>query len=74
MRYLFIARVINEPDNNTPQEQIWCKVVECDVKEVANYEKSFRDEFMEISNHDVEIIFEPLDNFEDEWFKISELW
>lgn len=74
MKYLFIARVINEPDNNTPQEQIWCKVVECDVKEVANYEKSFRDEFMEISNYDVEIIFEPLDNFEDEWFKISDLW
>lgn len=71
MKYLFIARGFNEPDNNTPGEQIWCKVVDCDEEDLARYEKVFTDEFNEDYEHGVEIDYEPLEVFEDEWFNIS---
>ena len=74
MKYLFIVRGFNEPDNNTPSDQIWCKVVECEPTEVSRYEKVFTDEFSEDYAYGVEVIFEPLENFEDEWVKVSDIW
>lgn len=73
MKYLFIARGFNEPDNSTPSDEIWCRTVECEPTEVARYEKVFIDEFSEDYAYGVEIMFEPLENF-DEWVKVSEIW
>ena len=74
MKYLFMARGFSEPDNNTPSEVIWCKVVECEPTEVARYEKVFTYEFNEDYPYGVAIMFEPLENFEDEWVKVSDIW
>lgn len=74
MKYLVVAHCYNEPDNNTPNEQMWVKVVECEPKDVALYEKVFTDEFSEDYKYGVDIMFEPLENFEDEWFKVSDIW
>lgn len=74
MKYLFMARGFNEPDNNTPSEQVWAKVVECEPTEVAHYEKTFTEDFEKDYPYGVEIMFEPLENFEDEWVKVSDIW
>ena len=74
MRYLATARGFNEPDNNTPSDEIWCKVVDIEPSEVAKYEKVFTDEFSEDYEHGVEVDLRPLVEFEDEWVKVSEIW
>lgn len=74
MKYLVIARGFNEPDNNTPSDVMWCKVIDIKPNEVAQYEKVFADDLSEDYAYGVEIMFEPLENFEDEWVKVSEIW
>lgn len=74
MRYLFVARGLNEGDNNTPSDEVWAKVVDIDPSEVEKYEKASIDDFADDYDYGVEIMFEPLENFEDEWLKISEIW
>lgn len=74
MKYLVVARGFNEPDNNTPSDEIWCKVVDIEPNEVTKYEKVFTDEFGEDYEHGVEVELRPLVEFEDEWVKVSEIW
>lgn len=74
MKYLAIARGFNEPDNNTPSDEIWCKVVDIEPSEVAKYKKVFTDELGEDYEHGVEVELRPLAEFEDEWVKVSEIW
>ena len=74
MKYLATARGFNEPDNNTPSDEIWCKVVDIEPSEVAKYEKVFTDEFSEDYEHGVEVELRPLVEFKDEWVKVSEIW
>lgn len=74
MKYLATARGFNEPDNNTPSDEIWCKVVDIEPSEVAKYEKVFADEFGEDYEHGVEVELRPLVEFKDEWVKVSEIW
>lgn len=74
MKYLATARGYNEPDNNTPSDEIWCKVVDIEPSEVAKYEKVFTDEFSEDYEYGVEVELRPLVEFNDEWVKVSEIW
>ena len=74
MRYLATARGFNEPDNNTPSDEIWCKVVDIEPSEVAECEKVFTDEFGEDYESGVEVELRPLVEFNDEWVKVSEIW
>lgn len=74
MKYLATARGFNEPDNNTPSDVIWCKVVDIEPSEVEKYEKVFVNEFGEDYEHGVEVDLRPLVAFEDRWVKVSEIW
>lgn len=74
MKYLFVARGYNEPDNNTPSDEIWCKVVECGENEVEQYAKVFENDFADDYVHGVEVNYKPLEMFKDEWTKVSEIW
>lgn len=73
-KYLAIARGFNEPDNNTPSDVIWCKVVDCSDDEVAKYEKVFTDEFSEDYEHGVDVQLIPISEIQDEWEKVIEIW
>lgn len=73
MKYLATARWVNEPDNNTPSDVIWCRVVDIEPSEVAKYEKAFENEFSGYYTYGVEIELRPLAEF-NEWVKVSEIW
>lgn len=74
MKYLATARGFNEPDNNTPSDEIWCKVVDIEPSEVAKYEKVFTDDMNVDYAHGAEVELLPLVEFEDEWVKVCEIW
>lgn len=74
MKYLATARGLNEPDNNTPSDEIWCKVVDIEPSEVEKYEEKFADEFRKNYEHGVLVELRPLAKFDDEWVKVSEIW
>ena len=74
MKYIAVARIYNEPDNNTAANQVWIKVVECEESELSKMESMFANDFISdgCENCDVELM--PYSLFEDEWLKISEEW
>ena len=74
MKYLATARGYNEPDNNTPSDEIWCKVVDIEPSGVAKYEKVFENEFAEDYAYGVMVELRPLVEYEDDWVKVSEIW
>lgn len=74
MKYLVILRGFNEPDNNTPSDEIWAKVVDIEMSEMAKCEKVYTSEFEGDYEHGVGIDFYPLDEVNNEWVKVSEIW
>lgn len=74
MKYLVILRGFNEPDNNTPSDEIWAKVVDIEMSEMAKCEKAYTSEFENDYEHGVGVDFYPLDEMDNEWVKVSEIW
>lgn len=74
MKYLVIARKFNEPDNNTPSDEIWCKVVECEPDEVARYESIFANDFMGEDGDEVSVKMIPIKQLQDEWEQVEVIW
>ena len=74
MKYLVILRGFNEPDNNTPSDEIWAKVVDIKMSEMAKCEKVYTSEFEGDYTHGVSADFYPLDEMDNEWVKVSEIW
>ena len=74
MKYLFTARGLNEPDYNTPSDEIWCKLVECEPSEVERYAKVFKNDMAEDYVNGVVVEYRPLEMFKDEWVKVSVIW
>lgn len=74
MKYLVILRGFNEPDNNTPSDEIWAKVVDIEMSEMAKCEKVYTSEFEGDYAHGVSVDFYPLDEMDNEWVKVSEIW
>lgn len=73
MKYLAVIHGFNEPDNNTPADEIWAQVVEVkDEHEKIQAEKIYHDDFLE-DYFAVEVGFFPLEEL-DEWGKVSEIW
>lgn len=74
MKYLVILRGFNEPDNNTPSDEIWAKIADIDPSDLAKCEKVYTSEFENDYEHGVGIDFYPLDEVNNEWIKVSEIW
>lgn len=74
MKYLVILRGFNEPDNNTPSDEIWAKVVDIEMSEMAKCEKVYTNEFEGDYANSVSVDFYPLDEMDNEWVKVSEIW
>lgn len=74
MKYLVILRGFNEPDNNTPSDEIWAKVVDIEMSEMVKCEKVYTSEFEGDYANSVSVDFYPLDEMDNEWVKVSEIW
>lgn len=73
MKYIVIVRELNEPDNNTPSEEVFCGVVEIKQGGVAKYEENLLRELGRTAD-DTAVIIEPLDFFTDGLMKVFEIW
>lgn len=74
MKYLVVLRGYNEPDNNTPSDEIWVNVIDIEPSEMPKYEKVFTDDFAEDYANGVSVDFYPLAEAQDDWLKVSEIW
>lgn len=72
MKHIAIARGFNEPDNNTPSDEIMIKVIDIEPSEVARYEKVFTDDMNGDFTHGVEVNIIPM--VEDEWVGVATIW
>lgn len=75
MKYIAIVRGFNEPDNNTPSDEVFATVVECaNDKEVMDARtkiyKDFEDDFI----GGAEVIMYELDYLSEGYKRILETW
>ena len=47
MKYLVVARGFNEPDNNTPSDDIWARIMEFDPDDKVSIESTISDELID---------------------------
>lgn len=75
LRYLVVARLGFEKDNNTPSDQVWAETAEFEEEDLARAEKVIIDEFKDDTNaEEIEVDFIPLSEIDHDWQKISERW
>ena len=74
MNYLIVARGFNEPDNNTPSDEVFVKVIDCKPDEIEQYVKRFEDELYEDYPVGVNIEAVPVERIKDDWEKVVEIW
>ena len=73
-KYLVLARGLNEPDNNTPSDEILAKVVDIEPTEVAKYEKVITDDLNSDYEHGVVVQIIPIEELQDEWRGVFDIW
>lgn len=76
MKHLVVVRGYNEPDNNTPSDEIWVKVEDFDpTYNRYDLEKKYEAEFKDVDYaNGVSVDCYPLAEIESGWLKISEIW
>ena len=75
MKYLVVMRESFECDNNTPSDQVWCKVSEFKTDhEKSQAENIYINECVEEGAIGAEVEFIPLNELDEEWVKVSEIW
>ena len=74
MKYLIVARGLNEPDNNTPSDEIWVRVIECEPKDLEQREKILELALSKDYEYGVELEHIELGVIEKGWRKATEIW
>lgn len=74
MNYLIVARGFNEPDNNTPSDEVFVKIIDCKQDEIERYVKRFEDDMYEDYPVGVNIEAVPVERIKDDWEKVVEIW
>lgn len=74
MKYLVIVRGYNEPDNNTPSDEIWAKITDIEPSDLAKCEKVYTSEFEGDYTDGVSVDFYHIKELDNEWLKVSEIW
>lgn len=75
MKYLVVLHEYFECDNNTPSDKLWVKITEFkDEHEKILAEKIYTGEFMEDGCCDVSVKFIPVEEIDEEWEKVEEIW
>lgn len=72
MKYLAIATVCNEPDNNTPASEVFIKSIECNEADKDRWEEHLARRFVVDGHVDCDVELLPLSSIKDEWQKVSE--
>lgn len=74
-RYLVIVRCFNEPDNNTPSDEIFVRCANFGIEEAKNAEQIIEDNFMTDGDHTgCEVNLIPLENLRGDWRKVITIW
>lgn len=75
MKYLVVMGAFYERDNNTPSEQVWAKITELnDEHEIEQLKEIYRKECLDNEAFDVFIDFYPLEELQDRWESVVEIW
>lgn len=74
MEYLLVGRGANEPDNNTPSDEIWVKIISCEEANIFDYVRNLEESFEVDYPHGFYINALPLPDIEDAWEKVEEIW
>lgn len=74
MKYLVIVRGYNEPDNNTPSDEIWAKTADIEPSDIEKYEEVYMSEFEGDYANGASVDFYPIEELDNEWRKVSEIW
>lgn len=75
MKYLVVMRECFECDNNTPSDKVWCKISDFKTDHEKNQAESiYLNECVEEGAVGGMIDFIPLNELEDDWTKVAEIW
>ena len=75
MKHLVVVRGYNEPDNNTPSDEIWVRVDDFDPTfNGHDLEKKYEAEFDGDYANGTSVDYYPLAEVEGGWIKVSEIW
>ena len=75
MKYLAVIRGFNEPDNNTPSDEVFVKVVECaNDKEVMTTRTKIYKDFEEDFTEGAEVSMYALDELDNNYKRVMEIW
>ena len=74
MKYLVVVRGFNEPDNNTPSDEIWVKITDIEPSYLSKCEKVYTSEFENDYEHGVSVDFYPIAEIDETWEKVMEIW
>lgn len=74
MRFLAIVRGLNDPDNNTPSDEVWARLVECEPQDIPEKEKAIKKYWNRNYPIGVEVVLIPLEIIKDEWAKGLTIW
>jgi len=74
MKYLAIVRGLNEPDNNTPSDEIWTRLIECEPDDLVEKEKEIKEYWSEDYPIGVVVVFIPLKVIKEGWAKGLTIW
>lgn len=74
MKYIAVARGFNEPDNNTPSEDILVRVVDIEPSEKEGFEKAFEEELSKSFDNGSSVALYELDQLQDSWGEVATIW
>lgn len=75
MKHLVVVRGFNEPDNNTPSDDIFVRVDDFDPTANAyDLGKKYEEEFAGEYANGVSVDYYPIGELEGGWVKVAEIW
>ena len=73
-KYLVAVRGFNEPDNNTPADNIFCKIADYEDNELEKVRKLLEREFEEDHPIGVDIKIVPVEELQGKWSELFTIW
>lgn len=74
MKYLAIVRGLNEPDNNTPSDEIWARLIECEPDNIVEKEQEIKKYWDEDYPIGTDVVFIPVKEIKEGWVKGITIW
>lgn len=74
MKRLFVAHGYNEPDNNTPSDEILARVVDIEPDKQVEWERAFEKELEKTYPIGVNVKSYSLEQLQDDWAEVITIW